>query len=872
MSIKPLVVAVGLALAVPVYAQSPAPHADRFPAHGSDKIQLKKTRVQLAKTAPATKQPTGENASSGQGREIPSRVKPSQSASAKTAGTPRFSMLAAAASCTVEQLSSLSGTALVSAVKAADDTCRRSFYSTTDAQAKAMFGEAKMITIANAIASIGASYDGSNSSGILGLVYYLRAGYWRQWGNEALIGSYGPNLKAASHGALTAFFASPGAFRADTVNGEILSEFFILADSADDEPAMMPQAKYMLSVVNANPKLWLSDYYMGSAANNALGVYFSLSYNSAADATLAADPSLASALLTFYNANKALIGGVDNQGYSTTWFIKNVLTEYARLLQYGSQKATVSPNLASALRALDKNNAEQFKVWAGVADMANYYDGGNCASYGTCNAAEEVKNRVLGVRYTCPSANWLRFLAQNMSQTELDASCASVAAEFNLFHSINGTSAGAPIPGDINDTIEMNIFDSSNEYGSWAGTIFGISTDNGGMYLEGSEPENAAAHCNGGNAATCNQARFIAYEAEWLRPQFYIWNLSHEFVHYLDGRWNTKGNYNDGYGHLTVWWAEGLAEYIAYTHENKRNDAAWNVMAAKNYALSFIFRTPTSPWDTDRVYRGGYVAQKFLIERHPEIFQRLRGYLRAGDYAGYDNYLLNTLGTSLDAEFAAWWPTAANGTTPPTNHAPLINSISANPATLLSGDSGSVSVGASDADNDVLSYSWSASPALSLSNANQATASFVAPTVTTDTLYTLTASVSDGGASPVTRTVQITVKPKVSQTTCPVAGRLDNHCTIANLAGATGARVYAAALWVPAGAKNLKVTTNGGGNADLYVGVGFWPSETSYHYQSVNAGSAESFTQAAPYTGQWYYFTLYGRSAFSGVSITASYN
>ena len=46
-----------------------------------------------------------------------------------------------------------------------------------------------------------------------------------------------------------------------------------------------------------------------------------------------------------------------------------------------------------------------------------------------------------------------------------------------------------------------------------------MNTDNGGMYLEGSP--NVAG----------NQARFVAYEAEWKQPDFHVWNLQHEYVH-----------------------------------------------------------------------------------------------------------------------------------------------------------------------------------------------------------------------------------------------------------------------------------------------------------------------------------------------------
>ncbi|PPJ44561.1 peptidase, partial [Rhizobium sp. KAs_5_22] len=84
----------------------------------------------------------------------------------------------------------------------------------------------------------------------------------------------------------------------------------------------------------------------------------------------------------------------------------------------------------------------------------------------------------------------------------------------------------------------------------YAGAIFGIDTNNGGMYLEG-DP-----------SAPGNQARFIAYEAEWLRPTFEIWNLTHEYVHYLDGRFDMWGDFQAAMQQKTVWWVEGFAEYL----------------------------------------------------------------------------------------------------------------------------------------------------------------------------------------------------------------------------------------------------------------------------------------------------------------------
>src|SRR5690625_7201199 len=95
----------------------------------------------------------------------------------------------------------------------------------------------------------------------------------------------------------------------------------------------------------------------------------------------------------------------------------------------------------------------------------------------------------------------------------------------------------------------MLTFHSSSDYETYAGTLFGIDTNNGGMYLEG-DP-----------SVPGNQARFIAYEAEWLRPEFDVWNLTHEYIHYLDGRYIWYGMFQDyplDAPNSGVWCVEGF--------------------------------------------------------------------------------------------------------------------------------------------------------------------------------------------------------------------------------------------------------------------------------------------------------------------------
>ncbi|HEX5306006.1 MAG TPA: pre-peptidase C-terminal domain-containing protein [Dyella sp.] len=100
---------------------------------------------------------------------------------------------------------------------------------------------------------------------------------------------------------------------------------------------------------------------------------------------------------------------------------------------------------------------------------------------------------------------------------------------------------------------------------------------------------------------------------------------------------------------------------------------------------------------------------------------------------------------------------------------------------------------------------------------------------------------------------------------------LQNGVPVSNLSGAKGAKLYYA-VQVPAGATNLAITTSGGsGDEDLYVKFGATPTTSSYDCRPYVAGNSESCTAASPSAGT-YYIMLNGYSAFSGVTLKATWN
>jgi hypothetical protein len=277
------------------------------------------------------------------------------------------------------------------------------------------------------------------------------------------------------------------------------------------------------------------------------------------------------------------------------------------------------------------------------------------------NAASQLPSdakvdQVLTREHTCSASLSLR--SQAMTKEEQSAACEQLGALERQFHTLFAGKGQTltPVKHDHNQSLRANIYKDQASFAQYAGQHFNMPVDNGGMYLEGL-PDQAQNH-----------AEFVAYQKE----QGKVHNLGHEYIHYLDGRFNLYGdfcaNLHDSHAApencpkpapaapYLVWWGEGLAEYIA--RGNQHPQAAL-VGAQKTYRLSQLFDTAYEKNNgTVRIYTWGYLAVRFMLERHREQIQQMLIFTRTGDYPRYQS-LVRSWGQTMDTEFDDWLDTLA---------------------------------------------------------------------------------------------------------------------------------------------------------------------------------------------------------------------
>ncbi|MFN4290154.1 MAG: collagenase [Permianibacter sp.] len=642
------------------------------------------------------------------------------------------------AACKNADFANASGDALITLIKAADiEDCLYDLYALTGTAAAGTFAESKMIAVANAMASGAASYPGDNTTQLLNLVVFLRAGYYVQYYHADAVGVYGSHLQTAIRRALDAFFAAPPAFTVSDDNGRVLSEVITLVDSATENARY---ANLLADFLASADNSMLASWYMRNAINSVFTVAFRGHQNEDFQALVQTDNAFFDALYQFQQNWRSLLG-TDN-----AYLLLNAARESARFLRYEGAVKELARSRTKAMLDSAPASGATLPLWAALADLVAYFDGDNCSYYNTCNWESQLADSVLPVSHTCSASIKLR--AQHMAAPELNDTCTKLTAQERYFHQRLETNQ-IPVPGDKNANLEVVVFNSSDDYESYAGTLFGIDTNNGGMYLEGNPDQDG------------NQARFIAYERTWRLPgestlPFAIWNLEHEYVHYLDGRFIAKGGFSDSQRAKTVWWGEGLAQYIAL--KDQYPDALELAGASNPLALSTIFQNDYNS-GSERVYTWGYLGVRFMFEKHMDDVRTIIGHFRNGAYTSDYTDFMNGLSNRYDSEFRSWLSSLASGGE---NGAPRVNAgvdqLVASAATVT------LQASASDPDGDVLSYRWRqlSGPNVSLNAAGAARTTFAAPTVSVETVLEFELTVTDSKGLSASDRIRVSVQPASS--------------------------------------------------------------------------------------------------------------
>ncbi|MER6398966.1 collagenase [Kitasatospora sp. NPDC001603] len=748
----------------------------------------------------------------------------------------RSAALAGAAeqSCTPADFAARSGADLVAFLKGSTTDCVSSLFGNGSAD-PGIFKQARMLPVAAAFKDLAAGYTGDNSTGILQLVLFLRVGYYIQSYYPDATGPYDATLTSGVKAGLDAFFAGARWHDVTENNGEVLREVLTLTDSANIQGAYLSVYQRVLddfdNSYNALPK-------MVGAVNSVLR--FPLwrgNTNPAFVSALGADPRLVTSLANFAVNHKDLLSG-PNAVLDT-----NAGNDLARMAGTSATvEAVAKPLVKRVLDAAPLLTADA-PLYVHTAFQATVYDNGQCSYYGICDLPAKLTAVVLPHQLVCDNRT---IQTQALSAAELATVCASLRNEDAFFHNV--VKDNGPIPNQYDKTVTLGVFANKTDYTTYSWAIFGNSTDNGGQtVMDPTDPNNRAAN--------------VMYQKAWNNGDpARVWNLNHEYTHYLDGIYDMKGSFATQTSVPDIWWVEGLAEYMSYSYRVTTDTDAMAQAAKHSYKLSTVFQNTYGNSDSTRVYAWGYLAVRYMLEKHPADVQAMLGRFRVGDYTGgYAVY--NGLGTSYDADFDAWLTACAAGACYAAGPTALFDT-SVNGATV-SATERSVQTG----PGRITAWHWTFGDGTSSDERNPSHTYAAAGTYT----VALTATDDTGRTATTPASVTVTAAP-VTLPNCTEqrADAMGRNCSRTGRAATAGSTDYLY-VYLSAGTSTLKVTTSGGtGTAHLYYNPGTWALPSAFTASSTGTGTTQSLTVTNPTAG-YRYLSLYAVTDFSGVTVSTQF-
>lgn len=530
--------------------------------------------------------------------------------------------------CTVEDFT-VDRVNIESRVANSDYECMRTWFSPSLEQADVVFSTMSVSRITGGLKKAIEAYKGTKEQAqqIYYLGEFIKAAYKNRHDTFAKkLQPFPPELSVDIANTIQQFLRSPYALTEGREQQEALASMLIVVDSIRQLAIAAPDVFAILDSFSADKS---DSYYYRKAINNIFVAMAGHSQTKAFYDVIESDSSYIHRLSSFITNNEWAIGTDSEQ------LLGNAARELARLVKTedAETKKVVVDTLDSLLKRYPLGGKSD-RIWVGIAEMVDAYASDYLEQLGLSNSKSVLKQRIMTFSYDCRGP--ARILAQEMTEAQAITSCETLNLKEDDFHQTVNTGY-QPVADDHSDSVDVIVFKTKSDYSTYSSFLFDNTTNNGGQFLE-RDPSKQG-----------NVPRFVAYQNGW-DDDFSILNLEHEYVHYLDGRFNQYGDFHDTMREGSiVWWLEGFAEYM---HYKEGYNAALVLGKEKTHTLADVFSTNYSD-GLNRVYRWGYLAVRFMIEKHPEDVTELLGYSRTGQYKEWVK-LLERLGPAYNTEFHSW--------------------------------------------------------------------------------------------------------------------------------------------------------------------------------------------------------------------------
>ncbi len=481
----------------------------------------------------------------------------------------------AAPSCTQgvsSDLAGLSPTATVSYLRSKPSTCLYFLWTLDGNVASSLSNDANIRAVSDALVAGAGSYAGNNANAENSLLFYLRLRWYHDfYGGDRFAGSDRPQMLIATESALSAMAGAVDPSRAGDGEHQVIET---LAQAADGASLLHTQVPLWTSVLNAGADAVVDGsitYYRGNAL-------FGLMAGMARAVSNGDEAFIASVDDGLFNA----LARLATDGCAPEFIINNAIYTLGFFSSIDRFRERGQRLLTDLLERFPR--VSQPFLWI-VGALDDHH--------GCMTADGDVLCRdtiVPEIEDTVFPNTWVMGNITFRTPLSFEETLRLHYALTQVRHRFERIMESAPpISGDMNEMATFKIYGTRDAYETYNGWLYGLSTSNGGIYIE-------------------QDGTLYTYERTPEESVFTLEELvRHEYVHYLLGRYAAAGLWGDHPiydSNRMVFYDEGIAEFLAWGTsrrgirtraqlvDNIRSDSAYmtvNEITRASYASGFRF-------------------------------------------------------------------------------------------------------------------------------------------------------------------------------------------------------------------------------------------------------------------------------------------
>jgi microbial collagenase len=490
---------------------------------------------------------------------------------------------------------------------------------------------ARVQAIYDGLRDSGSTFTATDAKGIPTLGEVIRAGWYLAFYNAPLasLDTWTEHSKALP--ALNAIVANPN-FRWGTAQQiSVIDEVgYVMGNGITSVELLNTLAAGVMRTFNDNAATWMTDTgSLGSARRNAyyrLGYgpqYAIVSYYLYRNPTVTAAPFYNTIGAYYEELGRTAKFGQTNPTY--TWLINNAvwwLGEFAPVVPNARPKRLLT-DVYNVYGAWTYPSAQAIEI------IAN--DMGGVDADGRTWVWSNVRNQLIATflprTYTFDGGSAVYITGDRVDPLKVQRLYwATKELNSQVARALDNDQPLQTPAAD--DKLTAVIYNDPDEY-EFNLLINGLSTDNGGIYIE-------------------SQGTFYTWERT---PQQSIYTLEelfrHEYTHYLQGRFMVPGLWGTGpiyANERLTWLEEGMAEFFAGSTRNagvrNRRSLVQNLAndgSGNWYSVSQVLGASYNSGFT--FYRYGFALWSHMYFNRPDLMFQFADILRAGNVAGYDSLI-----------------------------------------------------------------------------------------------------------------------------------------------------------------------------------------------------------------------------------------